>query len=80
MSAAITYPDTYNRFADSKKITLDKINQGINGSAGGTGGLARQVYMDRDPLPPDNVNIVAINSRSDGGSWTTWNPATGTWI
>lgn len=38
MSALITYPDTENRFADSKKITLDKILQALNNGAGGGGG------------------------------------------
>lgn len=35
MSAIITYSDTENRHADSKKITLDKILQALNGGAGG---------------------------------------------
>lgn len=38
MPALITYPDTENRFHDSKKITLDKILQALNGGAGGGGG------------------------------------------
>ena len=81
MSATITYPDTLNRFADSKKITLDKILQALGGGSGGggSGALARQVFIDRDPLPPDNVNITAVNVRTDGGSWTRWDPVAATW-
>lgn len=35
MSAIVTYPDTENRHADTKKITLDKILQAMNGGSGG---------------------------------------------
>lgn len=38
MSARVTYPDTFNRFADPRKITLDKILQAINSGGGGGGG------------------------------------------
>lgn len=38
MSARVTYPDTFNRFADTRKITLDKILQALNNGAGGGGG------------------------------------------
>lgn len=80
MSATITYADTSNMFADSKKITLDKINQG--GGSGGSGAItaailaAQQVYVDRAPgTPPNTPALPAINYRSDLGSWTQWNGA-----
>lgn len=38
MSAMVSYPDTENRWADSKKLTLDKILQALNSGAGGGGG------------------------------------------
>lgn len=38
MSAIVTYPDTLNRWADTSKITLDKILQATNSGGGGGGG------------------------------------------
>lgn len=69
--------------SDDCMRTLHKIaslnGAGSGGSSGSGSAGIQQVYMDRDPLPPDNPAFVAINARSDGGSWTTWNPATAAW-
>lgn len=85
MSATITYPSTDNMFADTSKITLDKINQG--GGGGGTSSAtvtaailaARQVYYNRNPAAPNDPALDAISFNADGvithwigggGAWT----------
>lgn len=87
MSAIVTYPDTYNRFADSAKITLDKINQ--NGGGGGGGGSSsaavtaailagQQVYYNRNPAAPNNSALDAI-SFNDDGVITHWKGGGSAW-
>lgn len=69
--------------SDDSNRTLHKIaalNGAGSGGVPGSGSAGiQQVFIDRDPLPPDNQAFTAINVRSDGGSWTRWNPATATW-
>lgn len=88
MSATITYPSTDNMFADSKKITLDKINQG--GGSGGVGGVSmaqvvaailanKQVYMDHAPADPNNVSLEAVSYDSATGLLNHWNINTLAW-
>lgn len=86
MSATITYPDTSNMFADSPKITLDKINQGGGGGGGGVSAsyvtnaiaAARQVYYNRNPAAPDDAALDAISFNANGvishwvGGGSTW--------
>lgn len=43
-------------------------------------GAGRQVYEGRDPLPPNNPNLPAINYPLGGGTVTQWDVATQTWV
>ena len=69
------------RRSDTSWIVLQKILGALvdGSSSGGIFGTT-QVYIDRDPLPPDDPTKAAINGRSDGGSWTIWNPGTSAWV
>ncbi len=51
MSAQTIYPDTLPRFADTSKITLDKILQSLNAGGGGGGGGAptNATYITKTP-------------------------------
>ena len=44
----------------------------------GTGSV--QVYVGRNPLPPDDLTAGAISYPAGGGVITQWNPATLTWV
>lgn len=45
------------------------------GSSGGT-----QVYIGRDPLPPDDVTKAALNYPAGGGTLTQWDVGSATWV
>lgn len=48
---------------------------------GGSGGVGvKEVYLDRDPLPPDDPTQEAVNYRTDLGSWTQWSVASQAWF
>lgn len=85
MSATVTYADTSNMFADSSKITLDKINQG--GGGGGSASVtaailaARQVYNGVSaPAAPNNPAIAALFYPDGGGPMTQWDVASQAWV
>lgn len=69
--------------SDNELRTLHKIaslNGAGSGASPGSGSSGvQQVFIDRAPAAPDNPSLVALNVRSDGGSWTKWDPATGVW-
>lgn len=85
MSATVTYADTSNRFADSPKITLDKINQGGGGGSGSSASVtaailaARQVYFNRNPAAPNNPALDAISFDSNGVI-TQWIGGGSAWV
>lgn len=79
MPALITYPDTYPRFHDTRKITLDKILQALNnGAGGGGGGGASGLFSGFGPPSGGtgiNGNLYVDQTNQDlyakiGGSWT----------
>lgn len=85
MSAVITYQDTSNMFADTSKITLDKINQGGGGGGGSSSAAvtaailaARQVYYNRNPAAPNDPALDAV-SFDAGGVMTHWVGGGGAW-
>lgn len=88
MSAIVTYADTSNMFADTSKITLDKINQGINGSsatggggAGGGGSGTQQVFTGASPpATPTNPAIAAVFYPTGSGSIQQWDVASQAWL
>lgn len=49
--AQITYADTDPRFYDTRKISLDKVLQAINGGAGGGGGSSAPLACPADTAP-----------------------------
>ncbi len=68
--------------SDDSNRTLHKLAGLLGGgtSSGGSGIGTQQVYIDYAPLPPAVLSLTAINTRSDGGSWSTWSPAAQAWI
>lgn len=89
MSAIVTYADTSNMFADTSKITLDKINQGGGGVGGGVSSAAvtaailaaRQVYTGAaPPATPNNPAIAAVFYPEGAGSMLNWDVPTQAWI
>lgn len=85
MSARVTYPDTFNRQADSSKITLDKILQAINAGGGGGGGAAQMYeYTGTDPtsdgITPASQDQPAIAYKRTGDApLYSWNTVAHTW-
>lgn len=76
MPALITYPDTENRFHDSKKITLDKILQALNGGAGsgsGSGGTLTGAGAPGAGLGSSGFTYWDSTNKDfyvkDGGTW-----------
>lgn len=62
--------------SDNEMRSLHKIVDLGGGGTGGSGGGGTgdvQVYMNRDPAPPDNVSLAAINYPTGGGAITQWN-------
>lgn len=49
-------------------------------NAGGGGGALQQVYIDRDPLPPNNPALPAVNFPSGGGVLTQWDVGSASWV
>lgn len=47
---------------------------------GGGGGALQQVYIDRDPLPPNNPALPAVNFPSGGGVLTQWDVGSASWV
>ena len=67
------------RRSDTKWTILQKIlGVEIDGGGGGTGTFIQQVYVDRDPLPPDNQAYPALNYKSTTGVITQW--AGASWV
>lgn len=48
-------------------------------NAGGGGG-AQEVYIGRDPAPPDDPTKPALSFPSGGGTLTQWDVASQTWV
>lgn len=78
MSAIVSYPDTENRHADTKKIALDKILQALNSGAGGGGaGGALDGFGAPAAGLGSNGNIYIDKTNRDlyvkiGGTWELW--------
>lgn len=68
--------------SDNEQRSLWKLVDLLGGGTGGGSGTIglQQVYIDRDPLPPDTPSKPALNFPSGGGPITQWNVATQTWV
>lgn len=78
----LAYAKCFNCFSNAslgdmmELALLDQIAQSIGGGVGGT----QQVYIGRDPLPPDNPALPALSFPSGGGTLTQWDVGTATWV
>jgi hypothetical protein len=52
----------------------------IMGLSGSTGGGTIQVYIGRDPAPPDDPTKAAVSYPAGGGSLSQWNVGTAAWV
>jgi len=71
------------RRSDTQWIILQKILGALTGSGSSSGGggiTAMQVYVDRAPADPDNVNIAALSYPSAGGPLQQWDINTLSWV
>lgn len=68
MSATITYTTTVPQFHDTKKITLDKILQELNGAAGG-GGAVSDGVVDPVVAPTDGTITNWYVNTNTGTAW-----------
>jgi hypothetical protein len=83
MSYTITYPDTDPKFADSSKITLDKILQATNSGSGGGGGSSTNYNLvgvvDPSAAPADITETWRYTNTATQTDWV-W-PANGAaWV
>lgn len=72
--AAIYIPDP------REPTTYGELPGGDLGSGGSGGGVAQQVYEGRDPLPPDDPTLEAINFPTGGGPTTQWSVGLQVWV
>lgn len=52
----------------------------IAANGGGGGGGTTQVYIARDPLPPDDPTKPALNYPAGGGTLTQWDVGSAAWV
>lgn len=90
MSALVTYSDTAPRFHDTRKISLDKILQAINGGAGGnpafvgvkmkeqTGSAVTSFEINFTPSAAGNMILIVLCCSTSDITWGL-NSAQGTW-
>ena len=52
----------------------------ISNISGGGGGGAQEVYIGRDPLPPDDPTKPALSFPSGGGTLTQWDVGSASWV
>lgn len=80
MSAQITYPDTYPRYADTRLIALQKILQRENALSGVTGGGSGSVTSGAGAPSVDPGVDSALYYDTTTMILYHWDDANGVWV